>query len=85
MTRKIVSEQELVSWINSQFKKTESCDSVTISGVYKLKNPEENNGCNWSSSSYRTGGSPKEICNDIVSGIFSEASEAFNVAWPHQK
>ena len=85
MKRKTVSEKELILWINSQFKNTESCNSASISGVYELIDPKENNGCNWSASTYRTGDSPQEICNAVFAKIISEAIGTFNVAWPRQK
>ncbi|MFC1524347.1 hypothetical protein ACFL6N_06110 [Thermodesulfobacteriota bacterium] len=79
MTRKIISEKELVSWINSQFKNTENCKNISISGINRLQEQDEN-GCNWSSNvTLKLGGDSQDICERMINKIIKEAYLEFNL------
>ena len=82
MSRKLISESELVSWVNSQLKTTEDCSSASVSGATEVTEPENNNGCNWSITIYRAGSSSPELCSSVFNKIIAEASTKFNVDWP---
>ena len=80
MKRKIISEKELISWITSEFKKTDTCKSLSINGIKRLNEPDAT-GCNWADEVLiNFGDSPKEICSDLASKILHNAYLKFNLA-----
>jgi hypothetical protein len=80
MKRIIVSEKELISWITSEFKKSDNCKSLAINGIKRLNEPDET-GCNWVDDVFiNFGDSPKEICSNLASEILHNAYLKFNLA-----
>ena len=79
MSRRLVSREELRSWMNAELKKFEGCEDCEFGGVTPLQQPDET-GCNWSDSMYiRTGGVPQETFQPAVQKIIAEARRHFNL------
>ena len=72
MNKKIVTEQEIVDWINARLKKMFDGD-FSIKHITPLSEFNEN-GCNWSNSVIIHGGS-----NQMIFPIIDEVQRLFNL------
>jgi hypothetical protein len=51
------------------------CRECEAPGIYVVREPEKNGGCNWSPSAYR--GPPE--CANVIEAIVAEVQATFNV------
>ncbi len=79
MCRKIVSKEKLILLINLEIKKAPEISDCEVSGVYSLRELDEN-GCNWSPAYYRNGQLPAENSAPLVGKIFSELQNKYNIS-----
>ena len=75
--RRIVSEEELISWMNEQLHIEEDYRDCQFTSVYKLAD-QDSEGVNWSTPRLRCSGAPASICTARASVIEVEARAKFN-------
>lgn len=82
MERKLISEEELLSILNSQLSKYEECKDCRFD-TPPLKLVElDKDGCNWSTINMRCSGIPPEIskiCRSFAERIVFEARKKYNI------
>src|SRR5665648_674705 len=83
MEKKLVSQEELLEWMNSQMVQHEECTNCRFTSVLQLKEEDEN-GCNWSSPNLRCSGVPVQVCQLIAGQIAVQAREMFNLKCPEE-
>jgi len=78
MDRKIISQEELIQWMNSQLHKEVDLENCRFTSVIKLFEKDEN-GCNWTDAKLNCSGTPVEVCMDRAATIIKEAKVIFNL------
>lgn len=53
--RKIVSPTELNDWLTNEIRKVDGCHQCELTWKYRLRDPKEHEGCNWSELTLRLG------------------------------
>ena len=53
--RKIVSPTELNDWLTNEIRKVDGCHECELTWKYRLRYPEQREGCNWSGLTLRLG------------------------------
>ena len=81
MKRILVSQEDLLDWMNSQLGKYEECTNCRFTSVLQLKEKDEY-GCNWSPHNLTCSGVPAEVCQPIAQKVVAKAMVKFNVKWP---
>lgn len=78
MTRKLVSEQQLISIINDALKASDAlggdCRGCSVRGVYRLAEPDAE-GCNWDLGNFR---GPRE-CGGAVAAVIRPLRAKYNL------
>lgn len=77
--RQIVSEEELLKWLNAELSKYDECDDCRFTSVMRLRDTDVN-GCNWSPPYLRCSGRSVEPCRGVASEIVAQAQARFNLA-----
>ena len=77
MDKTIVSQDYLLSWMNSLIGRYDSCDNCHFTSVL-LTEPDED-GCNWSSANLRCSGVLIDVCRPIAQRVVDDAKKKFNV------
>jgi hypothetical protein len=83
MNRTLVSQEELLNWMNSQIAKYEECTNCRFTSVLQLREEDEDR-CNWSSFNLRCSGVPAHVCQPIAEQIAIQAREMFNLKCPDE-
>ena len=79
MPREVVSETELIDWINSKLKKEDTCIGCEVKGVVRLRDSNIDD-CNWSSSVFlRCSENDSIRCRSLANTIIAEAQSIFNI------
>ena len=78
MDRQIVTEEELLDWLNTELRKREECDDCRFTSVMRLRDTDPD-GCNWSSPNLRCSGRPVEPCNVVANEIAAQAHGLVNL------
>ena len=78
MDRELVSKARLVELINERLAGTEAASHSRYSGVYTLREPDEE-GCTWSAGSFSAGGDPRELCGPVVARVVREMQAKYNL------
>lgn len=78
MERELVSEEELLKWMNYELSKHEKCNGCRFISVVRLRGKDKH-GCNWSSVNVHCSGTPSEVCFPVTSRVASQAKERFNL------
>ncbi|MGY4828203.1 hypothetical protein ACVNIS_06475 [Sphaerotilaceae bacterium SBD11-9] len=79
MARKLVTREELATWMTAKLQQVEDCEGCSIGEVNLLKSPDAD-GCNWSDSlTLNTGGVSVEYMHPHLAKILAEARATFNV------
>lgn len=79
MARKLVSDEELLSWMNAELNKEGDFPDCRFEApIYWLKLPASN-GCNWSIPHVRCSGTPASACRERASVVAAEAQTLFNL------
>jgi len=78
MEKTIVSQEYLLSWMNSQIAKYDKCTNCHFTSILILSERDEG-GCNWSSVNLRCSGDPIDVCRPIAQRVVDEAKKKFNV------
>jgi hypothetical protein len=79
MPRKLLSTEELESWLTAELGKFEDCEECEVMAVMRLRKPGRT-GCNWSSNlKVRATGVPQDILRPVVSEVIRRARAKFNI------
>ena len=78
MTRKTVSEVELLRWINVELAKDDECTDCRVTSVMSLRGVDAE-GCNWSSANLRCSGRPAVLCQSVANEVIGQARLLFNI------
>jgi hypothetical protein len=78
MERKIITETELIEWMNNELHKEEGFKDCRFTSVLRLADKDEG-GCNWSDPNIRCSGTEVDICQKRVFQIVSNARKLFNI------
>ncbi|MDD5321901.1 MAG: hypothetical protein PHD43_15090 [Methylococcales bacterium] len=78
MTRQIVPKDQLIQLINTDIGEIPDIASCIVSGIYSLRELDEN-GCNWSVGYYRGTGIPVEKSRPLVHGVITNLQGKFNL------
>ncbi len=80
MKRTLISQEDLLEWLNLQLAKHDECTDCRF--TYVQKQEEDEGGCNWFADySLKCSGVPGDICEPIANQLFTQAREKFNVKW----
>lgn len=78
MERKVITETELIEWMNNELHKGEDFKDCKFTSVLKLADEDEI-GCNWSDPNIRCSGTTATVCQERAAQIFSKAREMFSI------
>ena len=78
MTRQKIPKEQLIQLINSEIGKCPTIKGCKVSGVYSLREVDEN-GCNWSLNS---SGIPPEISRPLVQSVIENLQINYNLEQP---
>ena len=78
MKRILVSQDDLLNWMNSRLAEYEECNDCRFTSVLRLRE-EDDYGCNWSTANLRCSGVPVEVCQPIARRIIYQAMLKFNI------
>lgn len=79
MTRKVVTEAELLAWINRELHKNEDYKDCEVTSVTRLVGVDEI-GCNWSNPNFQWHGMPGAVRLQAAVPVIERAREIFNIA-----
>lgn len=78
--RKIVSPTELNDWLTNEIRKVDGCHQCELTWKYRLRYPEEHEGCNWSGLTLRLGEDADiRVATEAAAKIEVHAFELFNL------
>ena len=80
MERTMVSEKELLSFLNKELRNIGQHENFRFDSVTRM-NLEDRTGCNWSSATIRPTGGKGNICSTDAERIVIEATARFNVKY----
>lgn len=78
MSRKIVSESQLLDLLNQEIKKTPEVEKCRISGIYKLKKQTEG-ACNWAVVYFSSPYVPLSVSEPEVRRIVEKIQPLYNL------
>lgn len=78
MNRKLVTAEELRTWMNERLRQTEEGADCQFDGVLRLREADDS-GCNWSLPVLRCSGIPSDVCQPVAHIVITEAREKFNL------
>lgn len=78
MERQVITEIELIEWMNSELHKEDDFKDCKFTSVLRLADDDEI-GCNWSDPNIRCSGITEPICQEKAAQIFSKAREMFSI------
>jgi len=76
MSRKVVTEEELIKIINSELSKHEECNDCRVKGI--MASAEDETGCNWSAPILSCSGTPADICIPTANNVFYNVRKEYN-------
>ncbi len=77
MKRELVSQDQLLEWMNSLLALHDEYTNCRFSSVQGHE--EDHEGCNWSPHVLRCSGVPSEICTSIADQVVVQARSKFNL------
>lgn len=78
--RKPVSPTELNNWLTNEIRKVEGCHDCALTWKYRLRYPEQHEGCNWSELTLRLGEDADiHVASAAAAKIEAHAFELFNL------
>ena len=78
MTRQKIPKEQLIQLINSEIGKCPTIKGCKVSGVYSLREVDEN-GCNWSLGFFNSSGIPPEISRPLVQSVIENLQINYNL------
>lgn len=78
--RKIVSPTELNDWLTNEIRQVDGCHECALTWQYRLRYPEQHEGCNWSGLTLRLGKDADiYVATEAAAKIEVHAFELFNI------
>lgn len=78
--RKLVSPTELNDWLTNEIRKVDGCHECGLAWNYRLRYPEQHEGCNWSGLTLRLGADADiRVATEAAAKIEVHAFELFNL------
>lgn len=78
--RKLVSPTELNDWLINEIRKVDGCHECELTWKYRLRYPEQHEGCNWSGLTLRLGEDADiHVATEAAAKIEAHAFELFNL------
>lgn len=77
MGKTIISQDYLLSWMNSRIDNYDICDNCRFTSIILTELDED--GGNWSSAELRCSGGAIEVCHPIAQRVIDEAKQKFIV------
>jgi len=77
MTRKYITQEELIDWMNNRLHGEKDFQGCKLSSIVRID--EDETGCNWDVTVLRANGSPVEIYIRSAAKAVSAAKYLFNV------
>lgn len=78
MTRRELTEPELLNVLNRQLAAHDTCANCRFTSVSRLEGPDET-GSNWSHVNLRCSGQPADVCRPAADHVISTAKEKYNL------
>lgn len=78
MERKMVSEKELLSYLNQELQKIGQLENYRFNAIVRMK-IEYRSGCNWASATIQSCEGKEAACPLAAERIVDEAKARFNV------
>ncbi len=78
MERKLVSEKELLAFLNSELKEAGQGDDCFFESLTRLR-VDDRNGCNWAYANIKNISGNDNICPPAAEKIVSSARNKFNL------
>lgn len=78
MEKKLVSEQELLSFLNSELKKTGLGENCYFESLTRLR-VDDRNGCNWAYANLKSSDKSALTCRSAADKIVDNAREKYNL------
>ncbi len=78
MSRKLVTESELVAYLNQELLKYDVCTNCRFEHIQRTLD-FDSEGCNWSSPSLRCSGVPASVCRPTAEQVAHSARKIFNL------
>lgn len=78
MERTVVSEKELLSFLNKELRKIGQHENFRFDSITRM-NLEDRTGCNWSSATIQSAEGKANVCPTDAERIVIEAKARFNV------
>lgn len=79
MARELVSEKQLLEWLNAELAKHDQCEDWRFDSVTPLAGEDET-GCNWSNDAHLWPcGANSDICLSVAARIVGQARGKFNL------
>ena len=78
MERELVTEEQLLAWLNAELAKHDQCDGCRFNTVSRLAE-EDAAGCNWTMPGIRCSGVPSQVCAPFAKRVAARAMEKFNL------
>ena len=78
MKRDLVTEEELIAYLNVELNKDERCKDCKFTSIKKLREPDKD-GCNWESANLRCSGTNVAHCSSLKELVIRDAREKVNL------
>lgn len=78
MSRKIITEAQLLDLLNREIKNTPEVEKCRISGIYKLKKQKEDS-CNWAVVYFSSPAIPLSVAEPKVRSIIEKIQPLYNL------
>ena len=78
MPRKLVTEAELIAYLNTELLKHDTCRDCRFERVAMLRTPDQE-GCNWADPNLRCSGVPVSVCLPAAQSVVHSARAALNI------
>jgi hypothetical protein len=78
MRRIVVSQENIISWLNDEIAKHEECIDCRVTSITRLEEQGED-GCNWVAKNLRCSGTITRVCQPVLEQVIAQARAKFNI------
>ncbi len=79
MAKAVVSQAELLDWLNTEIRKHDACADCRVTSIQKIVGIDAD-GCNWSTANLRCSGRPVMECEPVLAHVIESARKQFLIA-----
>jgi hypothetical protein len=79
MSKDVLSEAQLLNWLNSELASHANCEECRFTSVLRLREPDID-GCNWSALNFRCSGKSVNTCEKLANEIVAIARNRIELA-----